>query len=467
MLGKKITDIKNHIKKVYLTYERPFVVGFSGGKDSTAALQLIWEVIRDIPESKRLNNIHVICTDTLVETPYLKFFLDETLAKIKNAAISENLPITVHKLTPLPEKRFWTNLIGKGYPAPSQMFRWCTERLKIDPVNRFIQEQVSEYNEATIVLGARKDESASRQQVLNKKKRDALGLSKHPILPEVYVFTPIENLTTDEVWQYLATNNYQCLWGGSNRDLMAIYKNASGGECPMVIDTSTPSCGNSRFGCWVCTLVISDTSMENLIDSGEDWMIPLLEFREFLCETQKPDQKGHFRRLKRRSGKVYLIRDKSRYSHGPYKFEWRKEFLRRLLKIQKKIQADKPEILFSAISMEELELIRQTWRNEEHDWEDSVPAIYKEMTGDDYPFKDDDCVSFTSEDKKLLYKLCENKMHASLIAKLIDLERNLQGMTRRAGIMNKIDKIFSEDWRTEEELNNEINQAKQVSENDY
>ncbi len=450
----KIEEIKKHIKKVYSTYARPFVVGFSGGKDSTATLQMVWEVIKEIPQKDRTNDIYVICTDTLVETPYILTYINDTLDKISKSAKSQNLPISVHKLTPLLEKTFWVNLIGKGYPAPSQQFRWCTERLKINPVDRFIEEQVSKSKEATVVLGARSAESNSRQQVLSKTERDTLGLSKHPNLSEAYVYTPIENLTTDEVWTYLLSN--KCAWGGNNRDLAALYQNADDGECPMVVDKSTPSCGNSRFGCWVCTLVKKDTTMQNLIDSGEEWMSPLFEFRELLSETQNPSKKSTYRNHKRRDGQAGIVRDGTRLSYGPYKLKWRKTFLRDLLSAQKQIQEERPEIAFSAISIDELEMIRQIWRKEEHDWQDSVPAIYKEVNGEDYPLASEDGVVFTKDDHQLLEKHCEGDMQVDLIARLIDLERSMEGMTRRSGIINKINRIFNEEWRTEKELQEEL-----------
>ena len=450
----KIKEIQQDIKKVYSAYARPFVIGFSGGKDSTATLQMVWESITEIPQKDRTNDIYVICTDTLVETPYILAYIDDTLNKISKSAKSQNLPITVHKLTPLLEKTFWVNLIGKGYPAPSQQFRWCTERLKINPVDRFIEEQVSQSKEVTVVLGARSAESSSRQQVLSKKKRDALGLSKHTTLPEAYVYTPIEHLTTDEVWTYLLST--KCAWGGNNRDLAAIYQNADDGECPMVVDKSTPSCGNSRFGCWVCTLVQKDTTMQNLIDSGEEWMTPLFEFREMLSETQSPSTKSTYRNHKRRSGQVGIVRDGTRLSYGPYKLKWRKTFLKELLSAQKKIQEERPEIAFSAISIDELEMIRQIWRKEEHDWQDSVPGIYKDVYDEDYPRTTEDGVAFTLADHQLLEKHCESAMQLDLIARLIDLERNMEGMSRRAGIINKINKIFNEEWRPEKEIQEEL-----------
>lgn len=315
--------------------------------------------------------------------------------------------------------------------------------------NRFIAEHVDKWGEATVVLGARRDESSSRAQVLGSKARDHMGLSKHPTLPAAFVFTPIEEMTTDDVWSYLLS--HKCQWGGNNRDLAAMYQNASGGECPMVVDKSTPSCGSSRFGCWTCTLVQQDTTMENLIDNGEEWMTPLLEFRDFLSETQDPEKKHIFRSHKRRDGRIAYVRDGTRIAYGPYKLEWRKEFLKRLLQIQNDIRQNGPDPDVSLISFEELEYIRDYWREEE--WTDSVPDIYRQVIGDDHIWLHEDGVKFSEEDFQLLKQFCEEEgINTGLPTKLIDQERRLQSMSRRAGILQKIDRIFNEDWDTEEEI---------------
>ncbi len=450
-MKSKIIEIKNHIKKVYSHLNRPFVIGFSGGKDSTVTLQLVWEAISEVPQKDRNNSIFVVSTDTLVETPYIIDFITDVLQKIKDSTLKNNLPITPVKLEPQIEDSFWVNLIGKGYPAPSQQFRWCTERLKIKPVSRFVEKCITESREVTLVIGARREESASRNQVLSKKVRDNFGLSKHPTLSGSYVFTPIEHLTTEEVWAYLLNNENP--WGGSNRDLAAMYQNAGGGECPMVISDKTQPCGNSRFGCWVCTLVQKDTTMENLIDSGEDWMIPLYEFRELLNETQVPSKKSIYRSYKRRNGQVSLIRDKTRIAYGPYKFKWRKKFLEELLYAQIEVQTEGPDPSLTLISLKELELIRKHWREEEFDWEDSVPAIYQNVTGKEYPLPIEDGVLFNKEDLQLLKANCENEgLQVNLVARLLDLEKSMQGITRRVGVIEKMDKIIREEWRTEEEI---------------
>ncbi len=451
-MNDKFQKIKEHIKKVYCEYDRPFVIGFSGGKDSTTILQMTWDAIKEIPKEKRTNYIYVITVDTLVETPYIISFINDTVNGINSAAKEQDLPFKAFKLTPELEGTFWVNLIGKGYPAPSQMFRWCTQRLKIDPANKFVTDHASKYGEVTMMLGARAAESSSRAQVLEKKKRDALGVSKHSSLFGAYVFTPIEFLSDDEVWQYLL-NNINTPWGSSNRDLSAMYQNASGGECPMVVDTSTPSCGNSRFGCWVCTLVSKDTSMENLIDSGEDWMQPLVEFRDLLQSTQNPEDKHIYRDWRRRGGFVSVNRSETDLVHGPYLFKWRKEFLKILLEAQRAIQEYGPDDKAELISIDELKRIREIWKDEQADWQDSVSEIYLEVFDKPVDFGKDDTIQFSHDDHQLLADICNGEgIDVNLVARLIDEEVKLKGMKRRAGIINKIDRVYGEEWRTREEV---------------
>jgi len=451
-MEEKIQRIKDHIKKVYLSYNRPFVIGFSGGKDSSATAQLIWEALTELNIEELKNDIYILSSDTLVETPFIIKYLNHSLEQINITAEKLKFPIKAIKVSPKPEKSFWVNLIGKGYPAPTQMFRWCTQRLKIDPINEFILNLANNFGEVTVVLGARKEESASRSQVLSKKTRDKLGLSKHTSLPAAFVFTPIENLTTDEVWLYLLKNP-KTPWNTTNRDLSAMYLSASDGECPTVIDKSTSSCGQSRFGCWVCTLVQKDTSMENLIDNGEDWMLPLLELRNLLNETATPDKKHIYRNLKGRDGKVRKIRDTEVYARRSLKFKWKKKILRKLLQAQVDIQNDGPDPKTILISEDELKLIRKIWKEENNDWLDTVPKIYKEITKQDLNIKIDDGISFNNEDYDLLSKLCkEENIAVELVSKLIDEERKMDGMSKRGGIIQKIEKILSEEWRSEEEI---------------
>ena len=248
----KFKTIIDHIKLVYMSYNRPFVIAYSGGKDSSMVLQMVWLAVMELAIEKRKNKIIVISSDTGVENPYILSYLDNAMKNINEYAKKTNMPVESFMISPDVNNTFWVNLIGKGYGAPSQMFRWCTSRLKIDPISKFIEKNVSEYGEVTLVMGARKNESISRDKVLAKKKRDAMGLSLHKTLSGAMVYTPIEEMKTDEVWEFLL-EHYQTPYGTNNNILFELYEGAAAdGECSLVTDGNTKSCGGGRFGCWTC-----------------------------------------------------------------------------------------------------------------------------------------------------------------------------------------------------------------------
>jgi DNA sulfur modification protein DndC len=445
-----LTEINQQIQDVYLSDQRPWVIGYSGGKDSTTSIQLIFYAISKLPPEKRTKPIHIISTDTLVETPVIVDTIDATLKRINVKASESNLPFITHRLKPLITDSFWVNLIGKGYPAPSQRFRWCTERLKIHPANRFITEQISKYGEVVLVLGVRRQESATRAQVVSLYEIPNSVLSRHSTFSGAYVYTPIKEWSVNDVWTYLL--QVPSPWGNDNRDLVALYKSAQG-ECPLVVDDTTPTCGNSRFGCWVCTLVSEDKSLKAVIDSGESWLHPLLEIHDFLVKTQNPENKYLYREYKRKDGNVYLKSDGSGIiSRGPYKLEIRKQILSMLLKAQIKVNFDNPKANLQLILPEELYEIRRIWRTKEGDWEDSLPKIYRETTGSDLEWLQDD-VAFSLKEKALLQEIsAKHNLPVGIPMKLLDAALQSKGMTRRASVYKKIDKVFSEEWRTEEEL---------------
>src|SRR5690606_5172091 len=167
-------SIESEIISQYLydpNLTRPWIIGFSGGKDSTLLLQLVWNSLKKIPDELRTRKIFVVCNNTLVENPKILGFIDRTLHKIGEAAASQGLPILVHQTTPELENSFWTNLIGKGYPAPNSSFRWCTDRLKINPTTKFIKSKIEEQGEAIILLGTRSDESSTRSRSIKKHEK--------------------------------------------------------------------------------------------------------------------------------------------------------------------------------------------------------------------------------------------------------------------------------------------------------
>lgn len=457
---RTLDDIYKEIQDVYNSDGRPWIIGYSGGKDSTTALQLVWYAIEQLDVEKRNKPIYVISTDTLVETPVIVDYIVTTLKKIDETARKKKMPITTHKLRPIVNDTFWVNLIGRGYPAPQRTFRWCTDRMKIKPADRFITEKASEYGEVILILGIRKQESMTRAQVMSLYQIKGSPLQRHSTLPGSYVYAPIQDWSVNDVWTYLL--QAPSPWGNNNRDLVALYRSAQG-ECPLVVDDTTPSCGNSRFGCWTCTVVDRDRTMEALIDSGQEWMEPLLEFRDFLSSTQDPEKKHIYRELKRRMGYVSFKSDGSgKITRGPYKLDFCKEILRRLLTTQMQVRKHGPIKDMTLIDQEELHAIRRIWRMERGDWVDSLPKIYMEVTGQDLPWAQNDLVDFGEREEELLNKICkENGIPTRLVTKLLDMELQTQGMNRRASIYSKLDKVLSEEWRTEEEILDELAKRKQ------
>lgn len=333
---------------------RPWIVGYSGGKDSTLLLQLVFEILLDLPRSDRRRPVHVVTNDTLVESPLVLRYVDGMLAKLEDAASSLGLPIIVAKTTPTPDQTFWVNLIGRGYPSPNRTFRWCTDRMKIQPTSAYIRQEVAANGEVILLIGVRRDESATRAASVEKYRNGGARLNPHNDLAGCLVYRPIVDFATDEVWQLLLQRPPP--WGGSHRDIITLYRNAQGGECPLVIDKSqAPSCGSSssRFGCWTCTVVEKDRSMEGFIDAGFEEMEPLLRFRNWLAQIRGDLT---MRESERRSGAFSYKRDGALIP-GPFTITARQQILAQLLELQE-------EVGMQLITLEEISLIRGIWADD-------------------------------------------------------------------------------------------------------
>jgi DNA sulfur modification protein DndC len=459
-----IADLEDEIRTLYTADDTPWIVGYSGGKDSTATLQLVWTAIASLPPADRTKEIHVISTDTLVENPIVARWVAKSLDTMRDASAASGMPIRTHRLAPELANSFWVNLIGRGYPAPRHKFRWCTERLKIRPSNAFITSVVKASGEAILVLGIRKAESSRR--AANMKKHEARRvrdrLSPNASLPGSLVYSPIEDWTNDDVWFFLMQSSNP--WGYSNRELLGMYAGASAdGECPLVVDSSTPSCGDSRFGCWVCTLVDKDKSMAAMIqnDDEKQWMLPLLELRNALdfrsdvvAEGDDVDSTDrHLRDFRRMSGSVQLMSD-GRTIPGPYIQSAREAWLRKLLAAQVHIQKHGPRDCadLTLISMEELQEIRRIWVIDKHELEDSLPRIYEEATGSPYPGGplDDDMVLGDAEMADLAESCGADRLHYELCRELLSLTNNQKNVSKRSGLFTQLERAFEKHFYADE-----------------
>ena len=445
------------IQNLYLADDIPWMIGYSGGKDSTAAVQLVWMAIEQLPERDRKKTIHIMNTDTLVESPVVSKWVDKSLKSMKDEAEKKGLPFVPTKLIPDYNNTFWVNLIGRGYPFPRMKYRWCTDRLKIQPVNNFIKNKIAEHGEIILVLGTRKQESTRRNRTMTnlEKRRVRELLSPNPTLANELVFSPMEDWSDDDVWSFLL--QYKNPWNYSNMDLMTMYRGATAdNECPLQVDKSAPTCGKSRFGCWVCTMVEKDKSMEAMIlnDQEKEWMSILLEFRNEFGNEEGDRERRSFRRMRGNLQGNY-----GKLFHGPYKKEVREYWLERLLNIQKEIQENGPEEFsdLELIRIPELQAIRRIWVNDKHEFDDSLPKIYEKVVGKE--FEDPEWIhyeNFEAEEWNILKEVCEEmfpdeELAFEMMYSLVDVENKSSGVNQRKGILDSVNSIIGKTCYKNEE----------------
>jgi DNA sulfur modification protein DndC len=350
-LQEKLASTRRELVDEYLQpHEHPWLVGYSGGKDSTLVAHLVFEMLLRLAPSDRRRPVHIVANDTLVESPLVVSHIERVFQYFSDAATAFQLPVTVTLTRPDPDHTFWVNLIGRGYPPPSRNFRWCTDRMKILPTSRYFREQASATGQVILLLGVRRSESAARAASANRY--DGAGrLNPHNDLAGCMVFRPIVDFTTEEVWEYLGA--IPPPWGGSHQELIALYRHAQGGECPVVTQKSdVPSCGtsSSRFGCWTCTVVVKDRSLEGFIEAGYTEFGPLAGFRDWLVDIRNDPTR---RLARRRSGRITHM-ESGALIPGPFTFDTRREILARVLELQEKVGRE-------LITPEELERIQTIW----------------------------------------------------------------------------------------------------------
>ena len=353
---QKIDRIRELLSQEYKRKHKiPWIIAYSGGKDSTFLLHLVMECLHNVPEEKRVRPVYVVSNDTLVESPLVSEHLHKSMKKIKSSAKKLNLPITATITEPAHSDSFWVQVIGKGYPTPNRMFRWCTDRLKIKPSTEFIKKQVSQSGNVILLMGTRKSESASRAASINRHKRKGNSIySDHNSLEHCKVLSPIVDFEDDELWTFLLQSKPP--WGGSYRNLITLYRNARGGECPTVLSkTEAPGCGSAspRFGCWVCTVVEKDSSLEGLVDSGFEQFEALVDFRLWLLEIRSDPT---YRLAIDRRGKIRTRKDGTIMPRA-FTIKAREKILQKLLELQE-------EMAMKLITPQEIETIREIWQKD-------------------------------------------------------------------------------------------------------
>lgn len=456
-------DLIAEMKYVYASDDRPWIIGYSGGKDSTVLVSLVFEMIQSLTPEERTKPIYIISSDTLVENPLVKQHLYSSLNAMETFSTTHYLNIHVHPIKPSPESSFWAYIIGRGYPTPlmNGKFRWCTDRLKIRP-SAIKMKEIIDINkkEVVMLLGVRKAESSARKTRIESREIIGKLLNRHEVIEGAYVYNPIVNLTTDDVWTVLMSyNNGITPWGVDNTELFNLYGKA-GSECPFATEIKkgeqTETCGKSRFGCWTCTVVKEDKSLNGFIKSGHHELVPLAEFRKWLIDMRKPENREN----KRRDGVVGL---------GPFTWEARQTILRRLLETQMQLKQEFG-MTDDLITLDELKAIDQIWDNELDLSRRTLVNLYYNVTGEKLPWDEYKKPLFDTETQNLLIEMCRvQNLPYDLITNLVLTTNQNKNFSNPRILRDKLSKLLNQQWLHKEIFDeiDEIDATKEIDDNDF
>lgn len=438
-----LEELIEEIKYVYQSDKRPWVIGYSGGKDSTTVVELVYKMLLTLPKDERSKNVYIVSSDTLIENPLIKIYLSKMNKLLGEAAANDDLPIISTMVTPSADNSFWANVIGRGFPTPRMngTFRWCTDRLKINPSADYIRDVIKkEGEEVVVLLGVRKAESEARRRRIEGRELANRLMNRHETIQDAYVYNPIVELTTDDVWDVLLRlDGGKTPWGSNNMELVSLYADADSGECPFAgvhAGGQTQSCGNSRFGCWVCTVVKDDKSLKGFIKSGHRELIPLAEFRTWIMGIRDKDE---YREKKRRNGTVYETKT-GEMGYGPFTWEARKLILTKLIETQKQMG-------YELITLEELKAIDEIWDDELDLSRRTLVELYEELTGERLPWYQYKEPLVDKETVDELEKLAEaNDVPFDLVRNIILSVYHNKNFSNQRIMKDAMERLLNQQW---------------------
>ena len=447
-------DIIQEMALVYRHDKRPWLIGYSGGKDSTLLCCLVMEMLQRLTPYQRHKTVYIVSSDTMVENPIVKNYMHRMSAMIN--ATGKNLKVKADIIYPEVADTFWSRVIGLGYPTPEAPgFRWCTERLKIHPMNKYTLDTIKTNGQVVLLLGVRKAESTYRANNIRSREIEGKILVPHTDIEGAHVYNPLTEIPNELVWKFLLKDNSRTPWGSDNKYLFSLYQGENLGEEQSVIGEidkdKIPVTGHSRFGCWICTMVKEDKSLKAFIDRGETWLEPLRDFRNWLIELRSTPSA---RETKRRNGQMYKKAD-GEYGLGPFTMASRVEILRRLLQLE-------VDYNFELITIEELKYIDKTWDDEGDLSRRTLVDLYYEIKGKHLPWDDYKAPVFSEEVIDEIKKQCaENNVEFELISKLIvEIEAN-KNYTKGSRVTKAFDRIINQGWLHFETIQRGLNHEDQ------
>lgn len=426
---------------VYKHDERPWLIGYSGGKDSSLLVSLVIEAVSRLPEKDRTKKIFIVTSDTGVENPIVKRYMHTSSEKINEFSKAHHANIQADIIYPDVAQSFWSLVIGLGYPTPEPPgFRWCTERLKIMPMNKYTNAIIQKYGEVILLLGVRKAESITRKRSITSREIDGKILIPHTDILKAYVYNPLTEIANELVWEYLLKDDGISSWGVDFKYLFSLYQGEDLSEEQSVVGQvdkdKIPVTGNSRFGCWCCTIVKTDKSLQRFINNGATDLAPLRDFRDWLVSIR---QDPAFRDNKRRNGKVYQ-KANGEYGFGPFKMSARQEILRRLLTLQK-------DTGFNLITNDELKMIDTLWDLEGDLTRRKLVDIYYDVYGTKLPWDEYKEPLYDKDVIEAIKNVAdENEIPFELISKLIVVINSNKYIARSSKLKKEFDKLLNQEW---------------------
>ena len=201
-----LEELIEEIKYVYKSDDRPWIIGYSGGKDSTTVVELVYKMLLGLEPDDRHKNVYIVSSDTLIENPLIKIYLNKMNDLLGQAADRDGLPIKSAMVMPLPNNSFWANVIGRGFPTPRMngTFRWCTDRLKINPSGQYIEGVIDkEGKEVVVLLGVRKAESIARKRRIEGRELTNRLLNRHETIQDAYVRNAVFTMCGMDVFEII------------------------------------------------------------------------------------------------------------------------------------------------------------------------------------------------------------------------------------------------------------------------
>lgn len=446
----KFEAFESIIKEIMIVYEhdkRPWLVGYSGGKDSTLLVSLVYEAMKRLKSagSGLSKRVYIITSDTMVENPIVKNYMHSSSNSINVAAQKDGLNIQADVIYPDADQTFWSRVIGLGYPTPEPPgFRWCTERLKINPMNKYVNDRIKESGEIIVLLGVRKGESATRMKTITAREIEGKLLNMHNDIPNAYVYNPITEIPNELVWEFLLKGDCKSPWGTDMKYLFNLYQGENLGEEKSVLGEvdrdKIPVTGNSRFGCWCCTMVKEDKSLQNFINkSNEEDARKLTLLRDFRNKLLEMREDANMRDHKRRNGTVYKKADGT-FGMGPFTLDARRIILEGLLDLENKTGLE-------LITREELKVIDKMWDEEGDLTCRSLVNTYYKIKCEKLPWDEYKIARFDDEAISAI-KQVANKYNipVELITKLIVSVDTNKHLTRNNKMQKAFDQIIGQGW---------------------